>query len=175
MSPRSRPSAEAPTREPASDLEVAVDPRAYWWWRFHQSSVSVAYAATAYCLWVNKQWSAGTDYQTPASALFYAGVAFVIVAGSLRLHLMFAAHTYPAELGLQFRRSMPWIRFAEFAYAAALFGGASLIDRTDFLVGTALAAFMIAAGIGLLTFAQMIEPTTARAAFPWLRGRSVPQ
>jgi len=135
---------------------------AFWWWRFHQFAIATVYGATLFGLWWAKASVAGTNLEFPAAALFYAGLALAIVAGSLRIHLAFAARYYPAELRPQLRRSRRWIRPAEFCYALLLFGGASLIDRSQSLAGTPL----VAVAVGLLVFSQLIEPATTRAAFP---------
>ncbi len=135
---------------------------AFWWWRFHQFAIAVAYGATLYGLWWAKEWTVGGGRELGGALLFYAGVALVIVAGILRLHLAFAARYYPGELRRQLRRSMRWIRPAEFFYAALLFGGAVLIGRSNSLVS----ALLVATASGFLVFSRVIEPTTARAAFP---------
>lgn len=143
---------------------------AFWWWRFHQFAIAAAYGATLYGLWWAKEWTVGGSRELGGSMLFYAGVVPVIVAGSLRLHLAFAARYYPGELRRQLRRSMRWVRPAEFFYAAFLFGGASLIGRSNPLVS----ALLVATASGLLIFARLIEPTTVRAAFPQREERGRP-
>jgi predicted Ser/Thr protein kinase len=153
-----------PDARDGAGFGAVVAPRhdAFWWWRFHQLAIAVVYGVTLYGLWWAKEWAVGGRRELPGAVLFYAGVALVIVAGSLRIHLAFAARYYPGELRRQLRRATPWIRPAEFFYAAFLFGGAALIGRGDSFVS----ALLVAAASGMLVFSRLIEPTTARAAFP---------
>lgn len=153
-----------PAASASAGFGAAATPRhdAFWWWRFHQFAIAVVYGATLYGLWWAKEWAVGGSRELPGALLFYAGVALVIVAGSLRMHLAFAARYYPGELRRQLRRATLWIRPAEFLYAALLFGGASLIGRGNSFVS----ALLVAAASGMLVFSRLIEPTTARAAFP---------
>jgi hypothetical protein len=134
----------------------------FWWWRFHQIAIVVLYGATLWGLWLAKEWAGTESRALGGTLLLYAGVALAMTAGSLRLHLAFAARYYPDELRRQRERARRWIRPAEFFYAALLFGGAALLGRAHSFP----AALMVAAASAILVFAHNIEPATTRAAFP---------
>jgi len=160
-------SASSPTVSSApaeSTPGAAAAPRhdAFWWWRFHQFALAVVYGAAFYGLWWAKEWTSAGNNALVGAVLFYAGVVPVIGAGSLRIHLAFAARYYPEELPRQRRRSAPWIRRAELIYAPMLLGSAAFIASSHPFV----AALMVAAAVGIVVFSLMIEPTTTRAAFP---------
>ncbi len=153
----------APAPRPGPDSETrALRNEAFWWWRFHQFAIAVVYAVAVLGLWWIKEGRVGTTTETAAAGLFYLGIALIIVAGSLRIHLAFAARYYPRELPRQLHRSRRWIRPADLVYAVALVGGALLVGRDN----TVLAALMIAAASGVVVFGLKIEPATTRAAFP---------
>ena len=161
------PRAGAPPRPEAGTVSEGTPGQAqrhdaFWWWRFHQLALSVVYAVAFYGLWWVKEWASGADSSFLGGLLFYAGVAPVIVAGSLRLHLAFAARYYPGELRRQLDRAAPWIRRAELLYALILIAGAALIAAAH----PFYAAPMMAVAVGIVIFSHMIEPATTAAAFP---------
>jgi serine/threonine protein kinase len=139
---------------------------AFWWWRFHQFALSVVYAVCCYGAWLAWRWSPEAGGILPGGVLFYAIVVLAIVAGSMRLHLAFAARYYPTELRAQLQRAMPRIQLAELLCALLLFGSALLVGRVDTYPTMLLAALLMAVAGGILVFARVIEPTTRRAAFP---------
>lgn len=134
----------------------------FWWWRFHQLGVVAAYGATLYGLLLAKRHAEGSDWAVAGLLLLYGGVAAVIIAASLRLHLAFAARYYPEQLPRQVQRAARWIRPTEFIYGAVLLGGAALLGTAQPLP----AALMVAAATGIVVFTLNIEPATTRAAFP---------
>lgn len=137
-------------------------PGPFWWWRFHQMAIAATYGLTLYGLWLAKRYAEAGSWAPAGLMLLYGGVAVVIVAGSLRLHLAFAARYYPDQLPQQVQRAARWIRPAEFCYVAMLLGGAGLLGSAHPLP----AALMVAAATGIIVFTLLIEPATTRAAFP---------
>ena len=78
--------------------------RARWWWQFHEIAATVAYAALLLPLWQARDY-ASRDWGT---GLFLSGLVAVIVAGTLRLHLCFAARHYPDQWAGQHSRLRAW-------------------------------------------------------------------
>ena len=142
---------------------VSRSPRhdAFWWWRFHQLFVGVGYYAMLYPLWLTKEWTVG-DGAVWGAAVFFLALVSVGVAGNLRLHLAFASRYYPDQLDRQRRRAGRWIRCADILHVPLLVAGAGLIVTTHPFVATLL----VAVAIGTLVLFTLIEPTTAKAAFP---------
>ena len=147
---------------PPDAADRAPRHNAFWWWRFHQLALAAVYGTAFYGLWWVKQWTAAGSSAAVGAAVFYAAVIPVIGAGSLRIHLAFASRYYADQLTRQRTRSVPWIRRGDFLYALLLAGGAALIATEHPFVGV----LVLAAAVGIVVFAQMIEPATARAAFP---------
>ncbi|MGD8331039.1 MAG: serine/threonine-protein kinase [Acidobacteriota bacterium] len=139
---------------------------AFWWWRFHQFALSTVYGFVCYGAWLARRWNPEPELGWIATALLYVVIAAAIVAGSLRLHLAFAARYYPGELRAQRHRARPKVLFAEFCLAGASMGLATLAQRADVSAATLLATLLIAVAVGILVSARLIEPTTTVAAFP---------
>jgi len=139
---------------------------AFWWWRFHQFALSAVYAIVCGCAWLAREWNPDADLAWVATGLFYVAVAAAIVAGSLRLHLAFAARYYPGELLAQRRRAKPKVIFAEFCLAAAAAALAAAAQRAGGYGSMVLATLLVAFAVGIFVFARLIEPTTTLAAFP---------
>ena len=141
----------------------AAAPRhdAFWWWRFHQIALGLSYWPLLYALWWAKEATAAGWAATGSAAAFFVGVLPVTVASSLRLHLAFTARYYPDQLDRQRRGSAAWVRLSERLFALLLAAAAVLVGPSSPL----LAAILAGAAVGILVFAIMIEPTTARAAF----------
>jgi predicted Ser/Thr protein kinase len=139
---------------------------AFWWWRFHQLTLSAVYGIVCYGAWLARRWNPAPDFAGIATTLFYVVIAAAIVAGSLRLHLAFAARYYPGELRAQRHRARGKVLLAEFCLAAASLGLASLAQRSDVSGATLLSTLMVATAVGILVFARLIEPATTVAAFP---------
>lgn len=152
----SDPSAEAPVRQS----------EAFWWWRFHQFALSIVYGVVCYCAWLARRWNPEPGIGWIATTLFYVVIGAAIVAGSLRLHLAFAARYYPFELHAQRHRARGKVLFAEFCLAAASMGLASLAQRSDASGATLVSTLLVATAVGILVFARLIEPATTVAAFP---------
>jgi len=154
---RAREAAQLASSAPPAPLAVAPTRQATWWWQFHQAIASVGYAVMLVPLWLAHAWMPGWT----GTALFLAGVAAVLVAVTLRLHLWFTARELPAEWAVQRRRAGRWIRLADVLFVAvfALAGAAALDGHAG------AAGLFLTAALGSLVSFAIIEPATARAAF----------
>jgi len=159
-------SGELPQLPPAQGERPHHD--AFWWWRFHQFALTTVYGLAGVGAWLAREWSSDATLSPIAAVLFYTAVALGTAAGSMRLHLAFAARYYPAELPDQLRRAQSRILMAEFFFAGTLVGLASLVDREGGRGTFLLSTLLFATAGGILVFAKVIEPATTRAAF---RGR----
>ncbi len=129
---------------------------ALWWWRFHQLAAALLYWFMLWPAWHVHRWIGGWGL-----LFFLLTLGSVIVAANLRLHLWFSSRIYPDELAGQRAEVGAWIRWADWAFAAALAaGGVSLGDSR---AGWAVLLFAFA--VGSVVAFLIIEPTTARAAF----------
>src|SRR5262249_34928665 len=89
--PESRSPAEAPeARSQTNDLPMPLR-RAVWWWQLHQAIASFGYLAMLIPLWLARTWTRGV----PTATLFFVGLAAVLVATTLRLHVWFAVRELP--------------------------------------------------------------------------------
>jgi hypothetical protein len=123
--------------------------------------VSVVYVLMIYAAWRVRAW-----LPQPAGMLFFFSVlACAAAATTLRLHLWFTAHFYPAELGMQRARALPWTRSCDIGFAVALQMAALGIGGAHLEVATLLVTVSVATAVASF----VIEPATARAAF---RGKS---
>ena len=138
---------------------VAVTPREpLWWWQFHQAAASAAYVALVVPLWI----ACALIDDGRSRALFLTGVAAVVLAVALRLHVRFTVRSYPAEWPAQRARTGRWIRLADVTFVLALLAGSALMLGSHF----SLAAGLFAAAVSVLVSFMLIEPATTRAAFP---------
>jgi serine/threonine protein kinase len=147
------------TPSPVSSTLPAPAPvrHAVWWWQLHQAIASVAYAAMLVPLWLARAWTPGL----PGTGLFLAGLAAVLVASTLRLHLWFTVRELPAESAAQRGRAGRWIRLADALFVVVFaVAGALALDRH-----ATMAALFVSAAIAALVSFTFIEPATARAAF----------
>jgi hypothetical protein len=131
--------------------------RAIWWWQFHQAMASAGYVVMLVPLWLARRWTPGT----PATVLFILGLAAVLVAATLRLHVWFAVRELPGESSAQRAHARVWIRLADVIVVLVLLLSSSLAFRSD--VG--IAALFLTAAIAALVASAIIEPATTRAAF----------
>ncbi|HXG86776.1 MAG TPA: serine/threonine-protein kinase [Vicinamibacterales bacterium] len=126
------------------------------WWRFHQFAAAMAYWSMVWPVW-------HIHGAVPRVGLlfFFATLAAVVAAGTLRLHLWFSSRVYPEDLAEQRADVAPWIRAADIIFCALLIiGGIALpAGRAGW------AAVLISFGIGSALAFLFIEPATARAAF----------
>ena len=140
---------------PAPVAPVAPPGAARWWWQFHQLAASAAYIALFVPL-VFVQRETGGD---AGSLLLILGVVAALTAIVLRLHLLFAVQSYPAEFATQRANSEPWIRRADVAFAVVL-AAAGLLVRGPRL---SLAILLISAAVAIVLASLVIEPATGRA------------
>ena len=148
------PAASTPAARPAS--------AALWWWQFHQIAASAAYVALFAPLTVVQRETGGDA----GSLLLILGVVAALTAIVLRLHLLFAIRSYPAEFTAQRASTEPWIHRADVAFALVLVG-AGLLVRTPRL---SLAIVLISAAVAIVLAAVVIEPATGRAMAEKHRG-----
>ena len=146
----------APARA-SDDPERGTRLSPVWWWQFHQRAAGVVYYAMLYPLWRVREWAPPPW----GSAVFFAALAAVLVAASLRFHLSFTERFTPDELDLQQTRVAPWIRAADWLFVALLLAATALIADTH----PAWASLTAAVGIVSAVTFLVIEPATTRAAF----------
>ncbi|MGE5815589.1 MAG: serine/threonine-protein kinase [Acidobacteriota bacterium] len=129
-----------------------------WWWEVHQITVSVIYLVMLY-----PAWRVRTFLPSPWGMLFFlALLAAAAAATSFRLNLWFVSHHFPVELPAQRARTWLPIRVSD-----ATFGGCLLIAAFAIAGGhPEFAVLLVAVSIAMLVTAFVIEPTTARVAFP---------
>ena len=148
-----------PVRHPAAP-DAADEPRR--WWRIHQIASSVAYAALLIPVAI-----AGDQLleKRLGVLLFLLAMAAAIGAITIRMHLLFAARSMPAQWAHQHQTSRRWLRVSDIAFVMALataglcvFSGPSLLEKS-------LAAILIGGAMLVLLGATIIEPATTRAAF----------
>lgn len=131
---------------------------ARWWWQFHQVAVSMCYLAVLYPLWLVRAWVPGHL----GLAGFVAIVAVIGASVNLRLHLWFTSRFYPGEIDAQRRRAARWMWYADLAVAVLFLATAAAIAADH----GAVAAGFVAAAITAVMVSRVVEPVTARAAFP---------
>ena len=143
----------AGTVKPGADVQPG---RALWWWGFHQGAVTVAYAVL-----LASAWSALDLGRGAGRAVFALTLSAAIIAGFLRMHLLFVSRVDREALAGQRRRVTPWVRAADGVFAMALVASGALTADTD----PALATLLFSSGLGAALASLVIEPATARAAF----------
>ena len=136
--------------------QVRAQPR--WWWQFHQIAVSTIYIAMLYPAWMVRGFLPG-----PWGMLFFLVLlAATAAATSFRLNLWFVSSYLPGELAAQRSRTRVPIRWSD-----AVFGGCLLLAAFAISANhPEFAVLLVAASIALLVTAFVIEPTTAKVAFP---------
>jgi serine/threonine protein kinase len=128
------------------------------WWRFHQVAASIVdvlmlYPAWRAHAWISKPWD---------MVFFFAALASAATGATVRLHLAFTARYYPNELLAQRTRGRVWTRISDSTFSASLgMAALSISDRHP-----EIATLLMAAAIATALAAFLIEPATARAAFP---------
>jgi hypothetical protein len=141
---------------------AAVSPRPgavrgpMFWWQFHLAVSALVYWATAAPAWYAREVIGGTT----GHALFFAGLAALLLASILRLHLLFTSRTSPQDLELLLRREERWILGADIVLALSLLASGVLVGDARM----SLAVLLVALGVGCAVAALFIEPVTARAA-----------
>ena len=93
--------------------------------------------------------------------MFFAALAAVLVAGTLRFHLSFTQRFNPAQLDTQQAHVATWIRAADWLLVILLVASAALISSDHAAWASVVAAVGIISCLAFL----IIEPATTRAAF----------
>jgi hypothetical protein len=152
--------------EQAANLDAAGEPstprlpgesRARWWWEFHQAAVSIVYAVMVWPTWLARGVIGGRE----GNAVFVTVLAAAIVAVTLRLHLWFTSHFYPAELGWARARATGWMLASDILFAIGLVAAGALVGDAR----PGLAVIEIAVAVGAATAFAVVERATTRAAF----------
>lgn len=129
-----------------------------WWWEFHQGMVSAVYVLMIYAAWRVEAWLP----PLAGMLLFFSVLASAAAATSLRLHLWFTARFYPAQLTTQRASARLWTRSCDTAFAVSLLVVALGIGAMHSEVAT----LFVTVSVATLVASFVIEPATARAAFP---------
>ncbi len=129
---------------------------AMWWWQFHQAAATAVYVLLLVPLWRARGLSPGT----PGNWLFLAAVIAVVVAGSTRLHLWFAARLDEETWRAQQPRARKWTMGADAVFALALLAGGLLATGAD----DGAAILLVAAAAAVVVSSVIVEPATTRAA-----------
>jgi len=137
--------------------DYALRTNAIFWWRFHQLA-----AAIAYWTMVWPAWHVRGDLGRGGLVFFFTLLAAIVVASNLRLHLWFSSRVYPEALPEQRTDVAAWIRAADIVFAAALIVAGIVLPEAR----AGWAALLISFGIGAALAFLIIEPASARAAFP---------
>jgi predicted Ser/Thr protein kinase len=152
--------------EQAANVDAAGEPstprlpgesRARWWWEFHQATVSIVYGVMVWPTWLARGVIGGQE----GNAVFVTVLAAAIVAVTLRLHLWFTSHFYPAELGWARARATGWMLASDTLFAMGLVAAGALVGDAR----PGLAVIQIAVAVGAATAFAVVEPATTRAAF----------
>jgi hypothetical protein len=129
---------------------------AMFWWQFHLAVAAVVYWATAVPAWYAREVIGGRT----GRGLFFAGLAALLLASILRLHLLFTSRTSPQDLAPQLQREERWILGADLLLVLSLLASGVLVGESRM----SLAVLLVALGVGSAVSALFIEPVTARAA-----------
>ena len=135
-----------------------------WWWQFHQAVVGVGYYLALIPLWNVRAWMP----EAWGSRHFFAAVAAVGVAATLRFHLWFTSRFSRTELAAQRRQSFWWIRGADWLFVLLLLGAGALLAGEH----AGYSALFVGAAVGTFIGFTIIEPATARAAFKRRRSKT---
>ena len=140
-----------------SDAPPSPLPPSPFWWQFHQGAT-----AAVYLLMLIPAWAArGGPAEVGARATFWALLAAVVVATTLRLHLWFTSRFYPVELKRLRQRARLPVRGSDWLFVLAL-AAAGLQVGDD---RAALAVLLTSIAVGAAVAFLVIEPVTTRAAF----------
>jgi len=132
--------------------------RPRWWWQVHQLAASAVYVLMLYPAWYVRGW-----LPRPWGMLFILTVLASASAGtSLRLHAWFTARFFPTEAPGQQAWTRVRTRWCDGVFASLLTAGAVVIagDHPEF------AMLLVGVSTTTLVASFVIEPATARAAFP---------
>jgi hypothetical protein len=127
-----------------------------WWWQFHQAAATAVYVLLLVPLWVARGLSPGST----GNWLFLAAVIAVVVAGTTRLHLWFAARLDEETWRAQQPQARKWTMAADGVFALALLAGGLLAAGAD----DGAAVLLVAAAAAVVVSSVIVEPATTRAA-----------
>lgn len=126
------------------------------WWRIHQSVVA---AATVFALWPLSLVRGQVEW---GNALFFLGLAAAVTVVTLRLNLWFLSTFERRALAAQRARWRPLLLLADAAIVVAT-GAAALLVMPH---SAGVASLLLTLSLALALAAAVIEPATAREAFP---------
>ncbi len=128
------------------------------WWQAHQLVMSALYLVMLYPAWLVRQW-----LPPPAGILFFLVLLTITAAAtSLRLHLWFMAQFFPSELPAQQSWSRVRTRWCDAAAAGCQILAAVAIAGSH----PEFAMLLVAVSTSTVVASFVIEPATARVAFP---------
>jgi serine/threonine protein kinase len=132
--------------------------RSHQWLVNHHVVMSVVYVALLYPAWFARVW-----LPSPWNSAFLLGILAAAAAGtSLRLHLWFTAMTFPDQFAEQQGSTVRWTRLCDVVFAGIQIAAAVGVSGMH----PEFAMLFVAASVAILTASFVIEPATARAAFP---------
>jgi serine/threonine protein kinase len=132
--------------------------RPRWWWQIHQLSVSAVHVVMLYPAWIVRSW-----LPPPWGMLFFLTLLTATAAAtSLRLHLWFVARFFPRELAPQQSWSQVRTRWCDATSAAGQIAAAVAIAGAH----PEFAVLLVTVATATLIASFVIEPATARVAFP---------
>jgi serine/threonine protein kinase len=149
----------APADEPdprTPDTGAVPSAGARWWWQFHLWAASVGHVLLLLPLWLARQAGGPVGL-----ALFLPALVAALAGSLLRLHLLFAARSYPAEADVQRRRTRRWIVLADLTLVVCAASGGLLVLP----VASGLAILLVSSAVAVLVASAIVEPATTRAAF----------
>jgi serine/threonine protein kinase len=132
--------------------------RPRWWWEVHQLVASAVGVLMLYPAWHVRAW-----LPPPWGALFILSLlATVSAATSLRLHAWFTARFFPSEASGRQAWTRVRTRWCDAVIAALLTAAAAVIAGAH----AEFAMLLVAVSTATVVASFVIEPATARAAFP---------
>lgn len=138
------------------ELVPPPPPPALEWWRAHQVVVSVI------CTLMLWPLSAARSLTPLAAPMFFAALVPAIVIVALRLFFLYLSWLNERALIEQLARWRGLLLAADLAFAAVMAAAAAAVSGGSLR----LAALFLTASLGLAISALIIEPATAREAFP---------
>lgn len=157
---RTAPGSDSRPLSPPSPASVPTPApqAALWWWRVHQLTVSAVYTLTLWPLW---HLRGHAEVGPLARPMFFAALAAVVVAVTLRLHLWFTSTLDVATLGAQRQRLGRWLRLVEGAFVLLVAVEGVAVAEASPAIAVLLITIAVASALALL----VIEPVTAQTAF----------
>ena len=132
------------------------DAPGFWWWRFHQITMTVVDVCTPILTGIAGLWMS----KRTGMWVFFAALALATAAVTLRLNLLFTARVHVAMLASHRAKLFRWIAPAEFALAALMLAAAVAVSEATPVV----AGFLISLSIVMTASLALIEPATTGAA-----------